>query len=70
MFLVCSCSVSFLMDFLTMGWLQAEADRMANEIEKKKEKESRELEQERSKKMVLLIFYMLELHCLDLGVWF
>ena len=45
-----------------MGWLQAEADRMANEIEKKKEKESRELEQERSKKMVLLIFYMLELH--------
>lgn len=53
-----------------MGWLQVEADRMANEIEKKKEKESRELEQERSKKMVLLIFYMLELHCLDLGVWF
>ncbi|XP_075634925.1 uncharacterized protein LOC142607357 isoform X2 [Castanea sativa] len=30
---------------------KAEADRMANEIEKKKEKESRELEQERSKKM-------------------
>jgi serine/arginine repetitive matrix protein 1 len=52
---------------------KAEADRLANEIEKMREKESRELEQERkerSKKMVMLIVYMLELHCLDPGVWF
>lgn len=52
------------------GWFQAEADRIANEIEKNKSKESRELEQERMKKMVRLLFFMLELHSLDLGVWF
>lgn len=63
----------FLDRVLPFGWLQAEADRLANEIEKMREKESRELEQERkerSKKMVMLIVYMLELHCLDPGVWF
>lgn len=50
--------------------LQAEADRIASEIEKKKDMESRELEEERLKKMVRLIFFMLELYSLDVGVWF
>jgi len=38
--------------------LQAEVDRIANEIQKKKEKEeeSRELVRERSKKMVMLTY--------------
>uniref|UniRef100_A0A2P2LS00 Serine/arginine repetitive matrix protein 1 isoform X3 n=1 Tax=Rhizophora mucronata TaxID=61149 RepID=A0A2P2LS00_RHIMU len=35
---------------------QAEADRIMHEIQKKKEKESRELEQERSRKMVILTY--------------
>lgn len=33
-----------------------EADRIANEIEKKKEKEIKDLGQEKMKKMVILIF--------------
>lgn len=36
--------------------LQAEVDRITNEIQKKKEKEGRELEWERSKKMVILSY--------------
>jgi hypothetical protein len=59
MLVVCPCDVSFLTK-LYNGWLQAEADRIAFEIEKKKDKE-RELEQERSKKMVRPTFFMLEL---------
>lgn len=38
------------------GSLQAEADRITNEIQKRKDNESRELEQERSKKMVILTY--------------
>lgn len=68
MLVFCPCDVYFLTK-LYNGWLQVEADRIAFEIEKKKEKE-RELEQERSKKMVRLTFFMLELHSLDLSVWF
>lgn len=37
------------------GSLQEEADRIANEIQRKKEKESRDREEERSKKMVMLL---------------
>lgn len=41
---------------LSYGWLQAESDRIANEIQKKKDKESRENEQDRLRKMVILCF--------------
>lgn len=37
-----------------------------NEIEKKKDKEIKELEQERMKKMVILTFFMPELAALEL----
>lgn len=43
-----------------------EADRIANEIEKKKEKEIKELEQEKMKKMVMQNFFMPELAALEL----
>jgi hypothetical protein len=54
MLVVCPFDVSFLTK-LYNGWLQVEADRIAFEIEKKKDKE-RELEKERLKKMVRLTF--------------
>lgn len=41
--------------------LQAESDRIANEIRRKKEKESQELGQEGTKKMVSILFSMQEL---------
>lgn len=57
-------------DFVGFGWilayfiyilphwpLQAETDRISSEIQKKKEREGREVEQEKMKKMVTYFFH-------------
>lgn len=48
--------------------LQAETDRITNEIQRKKEKENQELEEEKAK-MVLTNFSMQEFACIELDLF-